>query len=144
MADVVDITAMGREILARQPFSLGLGTELVHLEPGRAEMRIPITPALTQHLGFVHGGVIASLADMALAFAGGPMMGEGAVTAEFKINYVRPGMGEALIGRGEVVAAGKSQAVVRADVFALADGVEKLCATAQGTIAKTSGGSRDA
>jgi uncharacterized protein (TIGR00369 family) len=131
-----DLEAHAREILSGQAFSQMLGVELVTIAHGRSELRMPITDSHKQHLGFTHGGAIASLADMALAFAGGPMMGGGAVTQEFKINYLRPGIGEAMIARGQVVGSGRSQAVVRADVMVLADGVEKLCATAQGTIMK--------
>lgn len=129
-----EIEKLGRDILARQPFSQNLGVEMVSMGVGRAELRLPIHDDLTQHLGMVHGGVIATLADMALAFTGGPVMGEGSVTQEFKINYLRPGKGDALVARGEVIASGRNQAVVRADVLVVDGGEEKLCATAQGTI----------
>ncbi|MGR3364720.1 MAG: PaaI family thioesterase [Maritimibacter harenae] len=131
-----EVEAMGRDILARQPFSQMLGAELVSLALGRSELRMALEERHTQHLGMAHGGVISSLADMALAFAGGPMMGDGAVTQEFKINFLRPGTGDALVARAEVVGSGRSQAVVRSDVFVIRDGEEKLCATAQGTIAR--------
>lgn len=129
-----DIEALGRDIIARQPFAADIGVELVALSLGKSELRLGLEARHTQHLGMAHGGVVATLADMALAFAGGPLMGEGSVTQEFKINYLRPGKGEALVARAEVVGSGRSQAVVRADVFAVSDGAEKLCATAQGTI----------
>ena len=51
-----------------------------------------------------------------------------------EIDEPTPGKGEALVARAEVVGSGRSQAVVRADVFAVSGGTEKLCATAQGTI----------
>jgi len=129
-----EVEARGRDILSRQPFSKSLGVDIVSMGVGRTALRMPIHEGLTQHLGMVHGGVIATLADMALAFTGGPVMGDGAVTQEFKINYLRPGVGDALLARGEVVASGRNQAVVRADVFVIAEGTEKLCASAQGTI----------
>jgi uncharacterized protein (TIGR00369 family) len=56
------------------------------------------------------------------------------VTSEYKINYLRPALGESLIARATVLYAGKSQAVCRCDVLAVTAGAEKLCATAQGTI----------
>ncbi len=112
-------------MLARQPFSLDLGVELVHLELGRSELRMELTERHSQHLGFAHGGAVSALADMGLAFAGGPMMGDNAVTAEFKINFLRPGLGDALVARGEVVSSGRTQAVVRCDVFAVQGGEEK-------------------
>ena len=78
---------------------------------------------------------MACLADNALAFAGGLRLAAGRlVTAEMKINYVRPATGEALVARGRALSAGRAQAVARCEVFAVAGGVERLCAAAQGTI----------
>lgn len=56
------------------------------------------------------------------------------MTSEFKINYLRPALGERLIARAQVVYAGKTHAVSRCDIYARRDGEEKLCACAQGTI----------
>jgi uncharacterized protein (TIGR00369 family) len=128
--------AMGREVLARQPFSVLIGAELVALEPGRCDLQVPITDQLKQQNGFAHGGVVSYLADNALTYAGGTAMRVPVVTGEFKINYVRPAVGERLIARAEAAHVGKSQAVCRCEVFAVQGGVEKLCAIAQGTIAK--------
>lgn len=129
-----DLLARGREVLASQPFSVLLGTELLVFAEGRAELRIPIREDLKQQHGFVHGGVVSYAADNALTFAGGSALGPGVVTSEFKINYVRPAVGDSIVARAAVVHAGKSQAVCRCDVFALRQGRETLCATAQGTI----------
>jgi uncharacterized protein (TIGR00369 family) len=127
--------AMGREVLARQPFSVLLGAELAALEPGRCELQLPMSERLHQHHGFAHGGVLSYLADNALTYAGGTALRQPVVTAEFKINYLRPARGERLVARAQAVHIGKSQAVCRCEVFAVAAGVEKLCALAQGTIA---------
>jgi uncharacterized protein (TIGR00369 family) len=131
-----DLLARGRRVLASQPFSVRLGTELLAYSEGHAELKIPITPELMQQHGFVHGGVISYAADNALTFAGGGALGSGVVTSEFKINYVRPAVGDFLVARAIVVYAGASQAVCRCDVYASAGGTERLCATAQGTIVK--------
>jgi len=125
---------MGRRVLGSQPFSVLLGTELVSFGDGAAELKIPITPQMTQQHGFVHGGVISYAADNALTFAGGSALGPGVVTSEFKINYVRPARGEFLVARATVVHAGANQAVCRCDIYASDGGIERLCATAQGTI----------
>mgnify|MGYP006143709573 FL=1 len=127
--------AMGREVLASQPFSQLIGAELVALSPGRCELHVPITEVVKQQHGFVHGGVLSYAADNALTYAGGTALRVPVVTAEFKINYLRPAIGERLIARAEAVHTGKSQAVCRCDVFVVKDGEEKLCAVAQGTIA---------
>ena len=62
--------------------------------------------------------------------------GVGVVTSEFKINYLRPARGETLVARAEVVHCGRTQAVCRYDIFSSDGGAERLCATAQGTVAK--------
>lgn len=131
-----DQLALGRSVLLSQPFSLLLGAELIHFDEGDAEIRIPIVDNLKQQHGFVHGGVISYAADNALTFAGGSVLGAGVVTSEFKINYLRPAMGDYLIARAQVIHAGKNQAVCRCDVFCADNQGERLCATAQGTIAK--------
>ena len=131
-----DMLGPGRRILASQPFSVLVDAELVRLGDGQAELRILVRAELKQQHGFVHGGVISYAADNALTFAGGSALGTGVVTSEFKINYLRPARGEALVARAEVVHCGRTQAVCRCDVFSSEGGAERLCATAQGTIAK--------
>ncbi len=125
----------GQGVLAAQPFSQLLGAELHALVPGQAELHVPLRDALRQQNGFAHGGVVSYLADNALTFAGGTAMQVSAVlTSEFKINYIRPAVGQRLIARARAVHAGKSQAVCVCEVFSVQDGLEKLCALAQGTI----------
>ncbi len=132
----------GRQILALQPFSVLLGTELTLLGEGTATLELPITAQLKQQQGFVHGGVLAYLADNALTYAAGTTMGLAVLTADVKINYVRPAQGERLIARASVIHAGKNQAVARCDVFVRrAGGEEKLCACAQGSVVRVASAS---
>ncbi len=139
MSNSVDFMTMGQRILASQPFSVLLGTQLTGFTAGRAELTIPVTPQLLQQHGFVHGGVLSYAADNALSFAGGSVLGPAILTSEYKINYLLPAKGEAIIARATVLSAGARQAVCRCDIFALAGGGETLCATALGTIVKVSG-----
>ena len=128
--------AMGRQVLASQPFSALIGAEMHALSPGFIDLQLPVTDKVRQQDGFVHGGVVSYLADNALTFAGGTAMQVPVVTAEYKINYVRPATGERLIARAKAVHVGKSQSVCTCEVFAVTGGEEKLCAIAQGTIAR--------
>ena len=131
------LLAWGREVLASQPFSMLLGAELHALSArGHAELQLPLAPKLLQQHGFAHGGVVSYLADNALTYAGGAAMQVPVVTGEFKINYTRPAIGERLIARAHVQHVGSSQSVCTCEVFVVKDGVEKLCAIAQGTIAR--------
>jgi uncharacterized protein (TIGR00369 family) len=134
---------MGRAVLAAQPFSQRVGIELVKFTTEGTELRVPIRGGHMQHVGFVHGGVLASLADVALTFAGAAALrGAAVITSEIKINYIRPALGGELIARANALSAGRSQSVVRCEIYVLQDGVEKLCAAAQGTIVVTGNGAK--
>ena len=132
----MDILEFGKGILAQQPFSVMLGAELTRFEQGLAEIRLPLRADLKQQHGFAHGGVVSYLADNALTYAGGSVLGQ-VLTLEMKINYTRPAIGEQLIARAEVESHGKRQAVCSCRVYAVKDGEEKLCALAQGTVLVT-------
>jgi uncharacterized protein (TIGR00369 family) len=130
------LLAMGRGVLASQPFSVLIGAEMYALSPGSVDLQLPLTAQLKQQNGFAHGGIVSYMADNALTFAGGTALRVPVVTSEFKINYVRPAVGDRLIARAKAVHTGSSQAVCTCEIFAVTGGVEKLCALAQGTIAK--------
>jgi uncharacterized protein (TIGR00369 family) len=134
----MDMLQLGKQVLASQPFSQLVGASLTRFDREGTEIRLPIKDALKQQHGFVHGGVLSYTADNALTFAGGAALGTGVVTSEYKINYVRPAIGQEIVARAVAVHAGKSQAACRCDVFVVNEGKETLCAIAQGTIARLS------
>lgn len=129
-----NIQAFAQQVFHSQPFSQWIGAELTACGPGSTELTLAIADHHKQQHGFVHGGVISYLADNAITFAGGLALNGNALTAEFKINYIRPGIGSHLIARAQARHAGKRQAVCQCEVFAVEGGEEKLCALAQGTI----------
>lgn len=132
---MTDMLEVGRQALASQPFSRFIGAQITHFGAGEAELVLDVRPEHLQGAGFVHGGVLSYLADNALTFAGGTALGPLVLTAEFKINYVRPAGPGRLRARAAILYAGKRQAVCRCDVFNAPPGAEeKLCAVAQGTI----------
>ena len=83
-------------VLTAQPFSMLVGAKVGRVTRGRAELIVENRPDLTQNNGFIHGGVIGYLADNASGCAASTMLPEGAaslVTAEFKVNLLRPAIG---------------------------------------------------
>jgi uncharacterized protein (TIGR00369 family) len=132
-----DMLAAGQQVLASQSFSQWLGTDLTAFNDREVELQLTLKENMLQQNGFAHGGIVSYMADNALTFAGGAQLGPAVLTAEYKINYLRPAVGVKLVARAHVVYAGKTTATCRCDVFSVSeDGVEKVCATAQGTIAK--------
>ncbi len=104
--------------------------------PGFAEIHVDNRPEISQQHGFIHGGVVGFLADNAMAGAASTMRPEGkdVLTSEYKLNLLRPAMGDRITARGEVVKAGRTQCVVEARIYARDKGEEKLVAIALGTI----------
>jgi uncharacterized protein (TIGR00369 family) len=113
---------------------LWLGTEITGFSVGNTMLELNLRAEMMQQNGFAHGGIVSYLADNAITFAGGSVLGTNVLTSEFKINYLRPAKGERLIARAEVLHVGKRQAVVRCDVYVIFENTEKHCATALGTI----------
>ena len=130
-----DLLARGQAAFAAQPFSALLGARLVAYSAEETEIRLPVRDELRQQHGFVHGGVLSYLADNVLTFAGGARLEGHIVTAELKLNYVRPAQGNELVARARALSAGRTQAVARCEIYSVEDGVERLCAAGQGTIA---------
>lgn len=113
-----------------------IGARLTLVEPGRVEITLPFRADLTQQHGYLHAGIITTIADSACGYAAYTLMPAGSevLSIEFKINLLRPGKGELFVARAEVVRPGKTVSVVRADVLALNEETETLVATMQGTM----------
>lgn len=126
-----------REVFHAQGLMAHLGIELLALKPGCAVLAVPYRLELSQQRGFFHGGVMATLVDNSGGIACGTLKAadQEILTAEFKINILRPGMGERLVAEAQVVRPGRTLAVARMDVFAEKDGKRTLCAIGQGTYA---------
>lgn len=129
-----DMQAFARRIFESQPFSHFLGAELVASSSDSAELALTVRDHHKQQHGFVHGGVISYLADNAITFAGGLAMGGNALTAEFKINYMRPAIGARLVAIAQARCTGKRMVVCQCDIYAIDGQARKLCALAQGTV----------
>jgi uncharacterized protein (TIGR00369 family) len=71
----------------------------------------------------------AGYAVMTLVPASGSVL-----TVEYKLNLLAPADGETVIARGRVVRPGRTLIVTQAEVFAVKDGHETLCALMQQTI----------
>lgn len=129
-----DLTSFAQGIFDAQPFSKFLGAELTAVGTDSAEIRIQNRPDLQQQHGFIHGGVLSYLADNALTFAGGLALGGDALTAEYKINYARPAVGDVIIARARAAVTTRRQAVCQCSIFVATGADERLVAVAQGTI----------
>jgi uncharacterized protein (TIGR00369 family) len=125
-----------RESFARQGLMRTIGAHLVEILPGKVVIEIPFREELTQQHGYMHAGVITSIADTACGYSALSLMEEEAevLSVEYKINLLSPGRGEKMIARAAVKRAGRNLTVCEADVFAASGGEEKLIATMLATM----------
>jgi uncharacterized protein (TIGR00369 family) len=102
------------------PFVRDVGLRFVACGRGWCEASLDLQPRHFQHTGVVHAGVITTLADHCAGGAAQLMCGPGeyVVTLEFKVNLLRPAVGERLSCRADVLKPGKSFHVVEAQVWA--------------------------
>src|SRR6266498_4605412 len=111
-----------RSSFAKQGIMRLIGAELDRVEPGMVEIRLPYRADLAQQHGYLHAGVVTTIADSACGYAAYSLMPAGSevLSVEFKVNLLRPAQGETFVARAEVIKAGRTLTVVRADVFGIA------------------------
>ena len=116
-----------------------IGAELSRVEPGIVEISLPYRKELTQQNGYLHAGIVTTIADSAAGYAAFSLMpaGSSVLSVEFKVNLLRPAKGERFVARAEVIKPGKTLTVVRADVFGIQAAERTLVATMLGTMFRT-------
>jgi uncharacterized protein (TIGR00369 family) len=126
-----DFQARVRASFARQQVMSTIGAELLLVEAGRVEIALPFRADLTQQHGFLHAGIITTIADSSCGYAAYSLMAapSAVLSIEFKINLLRPARGERFIARGRVLKPGRNIMACASDVFAMTAGEETLIAT---------------
>jgi uncharacterized protein (TIGR00369 family) len=108
-----------RRKLTRQHFMHHIGADLTRIEEGRVEAELRLDQQHQQHTGFAHGGLVATMADLAAGFAAVTLVpeGTGVVTVELKTSYLHPGVGQRLRAVGWVLKAGRRLHFCEAEVW---------------------------
>jgi uncharacterized protein (TIGR00369 family) len=132
-----DLEAIVRENFSRQGALKIFSAELLSVGPGQCRIRIPYSERVTQHLGYFHGGVIGLAADVAGGMAALSLCEAGVevLSVEYKINFLAPARGVAIVAAAQVVRSGRTLLVTRMEVNSIdADGNAHACAMATQTI----------
>lgn len=126
-----------KQSFAKQTMMGLIGAELTRVEPGIVEISLPYRADMTQQHGYLHAGIVTTIADTASGYAAYSLMPPKAevLSVEFKVNLLRPAQGEMFRAIAEVVKSGRTLTVVRADVFGFdRDGERELVATMLATM----------
>src|SRR5262245_6106401 len=131
-----DFEAVVRESFSRQTFMAALGATLEDVGPGRIVIAAPFRAEHAQQNGFLHAGVLTSIADSACGYAALTLApaGHDVLAVEFKINLLRPATARRFVARADVLRAGRTLTVAKAGVFGLADAGEQLVAAMMSTV----------
>jgi len=131
-----DFEARVRASFERQRVMTSMGATMTRVEAGLVEIELPYRVELTQQHGFIHAGIVATILDSACGYAAFSRMplGYAVLTAEYKINLMRPAKGDRFIARARVVRAGKVLTVCTGDAFAVEGDRERIVATMLATI----------
>ena len=108
-----------RDSFDRQGFMRTLGATLEAVESGMVTITCGFNEGLTQQHGLWHGGVMASLVDVACGYAALSVMpaDREVLTVEFKINFIKAANTDRLIAVGQVLQAGRTVTVCEGSVF---------------------------
>ncbi len=119
-----------------QGFPAYCGFEVQHVALGIFETRLKLRAEHRQQDGFVHAGVMATMADHTAGYAAFTTVSERhrILTIEFKINYFKPATGEAIVCRSRVINHGQTLIVAESEVFAVVGNKEKQVAKAMVTL----------
>ena len=108
-----------RESFDRQGLMRTLGAVLESVGSGTVTITCGFDEGLTQQHGLFHGGVVASLIDVACGYAALSVMPDDreVLTVEFKIHFLKPARTDRLIAVGQVVQAGRMLTVCEGSVL---------------------------
>ena len=109
----------------KSSFTKFIGLEIEELREGFCRSRLPRRAELLNQGGIIHGGLYAVVADHTAGVAASACVGEDerVLTAEYKLNLLRPGDCDALLTTGTVIKRGRRLIVGEGRVYGEKQGV---------------------
>ena len=108
------------KIFREAEFVRSLGIELAASGKGFCETRLNCVEAHRQQHGFIHAGVVMTLADHTCGGAAATTVPDGkdVITVENKVAFLRPAAGAKFTCRATVLKSGRNLVFVEGEVFA--------------------------
>ena len=129
-APVLDFQTLD-EMVRDAPYHRWLGVTLKALSPEGVEILLPWREEFVSHpkVRYTHGGIRASLIDLAGDYAIAARLGRGVPTIDMRIDYHRTALPGPLLARATIIKMGSTVATAEAQVF---DEGGKLVASGRG------------
>lgn len=114
-------------------FIVHTGIEIHDISDGECELYINVEEHHEQQNGFLHGGMTATLIDVATGISAYSVAPEGknVVTADLKVQYLHPATSNKIIAKGKVIKAGRFMVFTEAQIFDVLPEGNKLVAVGQ-------------
>ena len=107
-------------IFAASPFISSLNLEVMKMDydAQAITVRMPQAPSMERRAGTkqFHGGALAAFIDIVGDFAIGMMIGGGVPTMNLRIDYLKPAVGDSVVGKAVIRRRGRSACVIDIDV----------------------------
>lgn len=132
MDDHDRVTRELRERLASSPFHRWLGVRVVEADVGAVDLELDADADHRNLQGLIHGGLLATLADVAMGLAVRTAVGPERrhITVEMGVRFLRPAQPGRITATGRTLRVGRQLAFAQAEVL---DASGRAVATAQGT-----------
>ena len=127
-----------RRRIAASPFHAGFGISVEHAAAGEVRLGWDARPDHRNLQGLVHGGILATLVDIAMGLAVRTVVGPTRrhVTIDLHVQYLRPARPGRLEAHGSVVRVGTHVGFAEGSVM---DAAGRLLVRASGTYSVTEG-----
>ena len=101
------------------PFFCLMGIEIVSSEPGKAVLRMQVRPDMQNGAGWLQGGMLAAIADEAMALALYPSLSpeEGIATISESTVFIKGVRDGVIIAEGRVIRKGRRVAFTEGEVW---------------------------
>ncbi len=121
-----------QDMITSRPFHKWLGLKVISVDQDRIELRATWREewVVNPDGRYTHGGILATLVDLAADWAMVTRTGRGVPTIDLRVDYHAPALPGDLMARGKVVRFGRQFSTAEAEVF---DESGKLIASGRGT-----------
>jgi acyl-CoA thioesterase len=111
-----NIRAQGR---AANPFFCLMGIDVVSVEKGAAVLKMTVRPDMANGVGWLQGGMLAAIADEAMALALYTLLceGEGIATISESTSFIRGVREGTILAKGRVIRKGRRVAFMESEVY---------------------------
>ena len=109
-----------RDGRSANPFFCLMGIDVVSVEPGKAVLKMQVRPDMHNGVGWLQGGMLAALADEAMALALYPLLSgnEGIATISESTSFIRGVQDGFITAEGRIIRKGRRVAFAEGEVFA--------------------------